>query len=121
MIERMIGLVDVMEQALMHSQNATDIASLKTGFEMVVAEFLRLLKSEGAEPLKTCGERFDPHLHEAVEQLETGNEEENNIILDEIQKGYMLHGRLLRPAKVKVARVSGKEKREANWQEPESK
>jgi molecular chaperone GrpE len=72
---------------------------------MVVREFSRFLKSEGAEPLKTVGERFDPNLHEAIEQVETEKESENNVILEELQKGYLLNGRLLRPAKVKVAKL----------------
>lgn len=109
MIERMISILDVMEGALKHSQNATDINSLITGFEIVVQEFFRFLKSEGAEPLKTIGEHFDPHLHEALEQIETSKEEENNIILEEIQKGYTLNGQLIRPAKVKVAKIKIKE------------
>jgi len=108
MIERMVSLVDVMEEALKHSQNAKDIASLKKGFEMVVQECLSFMKSEGAEPLKTVGELFDPHLHDAVEQVHTDKKEENNLILQEIQKGYTLNGRLLRPAKVKVAKLNEK-------------
>jgi molecular chaperone GrpE len=103
-IERMISFLDIMEQALKHSQSATDMESMKKGFEMVVSEFARFLKAEGAEPLKTVGESFDPHLHEAVEQVQTGNEEENNKILEELQKGYLLNGKLLRPARVKVAK-----------------
>jgi len=109
MIERMITILDVMEGALKHSQNATDINSLIKGFEIVVQEFFRFLKSEGAQPLKTLGEHFDPHLHEALEQIETNKEEENNIILEEIQKGYTLNGQLIRPAKVKVAKIRIKE------------
>ena len=104
-LEQMIGLNDVMENALRHAQTATDVDSLKKGFEMVIQEFARFLKSEGAEPLKTVGQNFDPHLHEAVEQVETEDEKENNIILEEFQKGYELDGRLLRPAKVKVAKL----------------
>lgn len=106
MIERVIALVDVMEQALKHADSASDIESLKKGFEMVVSEFVRFLKSEGAEPLNTVGETFDPHLHEAVEQVETEDEKQNHQILEEVQKGYLVNGRLLRPAKVKVAKFS---------------
>jgi molecular chaperone GrpE len=106
-VERMISLMDVMEQALKHSQNATDIKAMRTGFELVVSEFVKCLKLEGAEPLQTVGEFFDPHLHEALEQVETNEEKENNKIVEEIQKGYQFHGRLLRPAKVKVAKYTG--------------
>ena len=107
-LERMIALNDVMESALKHSQNATDIAALKKGFEMVLQEFSRFLKSEGAQELKTVGETFDPHLHEAIEQVETDQEKENNKILEETQKGYLMNGRLIRPAIVKVAKFKSK-------------
>ncbi|OGR86513.1 MAG: nucleotide exchange factor GrpE [Elusimicrobia bacterium RIFCSPLOWO2_01_FULL_60_11] len=109
MLERMIGLTDVMESALHHSKNATDVASLMQGFEMVLAEFSRFLKSEGVQEIKAKGEVFDPHLHEAVEQVETAQENENDIVLEEIQKGYTAGERVIRHAKVKVAKFKNKE------------
>ena len=109
-LERMIGLSDVMENALKHSQNAKDLDSLKKGFEMVTQEFSRFLKSEGAEPLRTVGKPFDPNQHEAVEQVGTENEKENDTVLEELQKGYTLNGRLLRTAKVKVAKFKEEKK-----------
>jgi len=111
MLEQLISLTDVMERALHHSQKATDVAALKLGFEMVLAEFYRLLKLEGVEEIKAQGETFDPHLHEAVEQVETEEENKNNIVLEEIQRGYMAGGRLIRPAKVKVAKLKLKEEK----------
>ena len=104
-IARMIALTDVMETALSHAQNSTDINSLKEGFALVVQEFLTFLKSQGTEQLKTVGESFDPHLHEAVEQIFTDKKEEDNRIVGEIQKGYSMNGRLIRPARVKVAKL----------------
>ncbi len=112
MLEKMISLLDIMEEALKHTHGSVDNATLKQGFEMVIQEFSSLLKSEGAQPLKTVGEQFDPHLHEAVEQIETEEEDKNNIVLSEIQKGYTLNNQLLRPAKVKVAKVKTKENKE---------
>lgn len=105
-LEKMIALTDVMETALKHTQNPSDMDSLKKGFEMVVNEFLGFLKSQGAEPLKTVGEKFDPHLHEAVEQILTENKEEDQTIVEEVQKGYLVNGRVLRHAKVKVAKFT---------------
>jgi len=111
MIERLISLTDVLESALHHSQNATDVAALKQGFEMVLGEFYRFLKSEGVDEIKAQGETFNPHLHEAVEQVETEEEDKNNIVLEEIQKGYQAGGRLIRPSKVKVAKLKYKEEK----------
>lgn len=104
MIEHMVALLDVMDQALKHAESSSDAKSLKQGFQMVVSEFLRLLKAEGLEPLQTRGAAFDPHVHEAVEQVPTEDDAENNLVLEEVQKGYNLNGRLLRPARVKVGK-----------------
>lgn len=106
--ERMISLLDIMEQALKHSQTATDLNMMKQGFKMVVDEFLKFLKSEGIEPIQVVGENFDPHFHEALEQIEIEDEKNNNKVIDEIQKGYFFNGRLFRAAKVRV----GKNKKE---------
>ena len=105
MIERMVSLLDVMDSAVKHSQDGSDLKSVKKGFEMVVQEFERLLKSEGVESIKSVGESFDPHRHEAVEQIETDDESENNLVREEVQKGYIVDGKMLRPARVKVARI----------------
>ncbi len=104
MLERMISILDVMDQALLHAENSSDSASLKKGFQMVVGEFLRTLKAEGLEVLPTVGGAFDPHLHEAVEQVPTEKDEEHGIVLEEMQKGYKLNGKLFRPARVKVGK-----------------
>ncbi|MFA4998547.1 MAG: nucleotide exchange factor GrpE [Candidatus Paceibacterota bacterium] len=59
------------------------------------------LKSQGLEEIKSLGEKFDPNLHEVVGEIEE-KDKESGIIVEEIQKGYKIGGRLLRPAKVKV-------------------
>jgi len=61
------------------------------------------LKNEGVEEIKAAGQRFNPDLHEAVEQVEMKDKESGSII-EEVQKGYKINGRLLRPAKVKVVK-----------------
>jgi molecular chaperone GrpE len=60
------------------------------------------LKKLGLEPITAKGQKFDPHVHQAVDMVET-HEVEEQTILDEYQPGYNFHGRLLRPAMVKVA------------------
>lgn len=63
----------------------------------------RLLKEEGIEEIKAEGERFNPNFHEAVEEVEA-EDKEAGIVIEVLQKGYLLKGQLLRPAKVKVAK-----------------
>ena len=104
MLEKIIHLSDVMEQAVKYSRNATDVKIVQQGLEMVASELNRFLKSEGVDVLETVGQKFNPHEHEAVEQMAVENEEDNNKIVEELQKGYKLNGRLLRAARVKVAK-----------------
>jgi molecular chaperone GrpE len=73
------------------------------GFLQIKNQILDFLKNQGVEEIKSVGERFDPNFHEVVEEVET-KEKEPGIIIEEIQKGYKMNDRLLRPAKVKIAK-----------------
>ncbi len=73
------------------------------GLLNIKKQIINILKNYGVEEIKTVGEEFDPNLHEAVAMVDV-EEEENNKIVEEINKGYLLNGELLRPAKVKVAK-----------------
>ena len=68
---------------------------------------INILKSEGVEQIKALGEKFDPALHEAMMQR-SEPEREDNIVLEEFQKGYKLNGRVIRPSKVIVNRIASK-------------
>jgi molecular chaperone GrpE len=73
------------------------------GLLNIKKQIIKILKNYGVEEVKTVGKEFDPNLHEAVAMVEAENKN-NNIIVEEINKGYLLNGELLRPAKVKVAK-----------------
>ena len=66
------------------------------------------LKRNGLESVDPKGQPFDPNLHTAVETVESGDEKEDDIVLEVAQKGYMLHGRMIRPARVKVGEYKSK-------------
>jgi len=116
-IERMEGFLKyAMEEfifkilPILDSFNLAEKKSLEKGKNPEVEGFLQIkkqledfLKSEGVEEIKTAGQEFDPNLHEAMEQVEA-KDKEPGIIVEEIQKGYKINGRLLRPAKVKVVK-----------------
>ena len=72
------------------------------GMELIYQRLFDSLKKLGLEPISSKGKKFDPHLHHAVDMVET-NEVEDHSILEEHQTGYNFRGRLLRPAMVKVA------------------
>jgi molecular chaperone GrpE len=72
------------------------------GVEMINTRMLDTLKKLGLEPIESTGKQFDPHLHQAIERVETADAEDGTV-LGEFQRGYNFKGKLLRPAMVRVA------------------
>ena len=65
-------------------------------------QLVDILKKEGVEPIEALGKKFNPLEHEALDKKEVLDEKEDNMVVEELQKGYMIHNRVLRPSKVKV-------------------
>jgi len=112
LINTLLPLVDNLERAINSSSdddasNRNLIDGVVDGVEMTLKETLKIFKKFGVQPIESLGKNFDPNLHEAVMQKESENAKEN-IVLEEFQKGYMIHDRLLRPAMVVVSK--GKDK-----------
>ena len=74
------------------------------GLKMTREQLRKVLKKYGLEEIKSVGEKFNPDLHEAVETMENENNGESGLITEEAQKGYLLNGKVLRVAKVKVTK-----------------
>jgi len=72
------------------------------GLEIIKEQLKNILKKYGLREIKSVGEIFNPEIHEAIEEVESDNEK--GVITEEIQKGYMIGEKLLRPSKVKVAK-----------------
>lgn len=73
------------------------------GILQIKTQMLDFLKNQGVEEIKSAGKKFDPNFHEVLE--ESGSKDgESGAVVEEIQKGYILNGKILRPAKVKVAK-----------------
>ncbi|MCM3761527.1 nucleotide exchange factor GrpE [Alkalihalobacillus oceani] len=100
-IEALLPVIDNFERALLVKPETEEAKSLLQGMEMVYRQFQDALKNEGVEVIETVGQTFDPHLHQAVMQVEEP-EFESNQIVEELQKGYKLKDRVLRPSMVKV-------------------
>lgn len=99
-VNELLPAIDNLERAL--QVEVTEATSgLVEGITMVYRQLLDALKSQGVEVLETVGKEFDPNLHHAVMQIED-SELESNIVVEELQKGYMLKDRVIRPAMVKV-------------------
>ena len=98
-VRALLPIVDDFERALKAESADKEYAR---GMELIYQRLFDALKKLGLEPIASAGETFDPHVHHAVEMLES-DEHEDHAILDEYQRGYNFRGKLLRPAMVKVA------------------
>jgi len=99
-IKALLPALDSFERALQLSRN--DKSELRSGVELIYKQLQDSLTKLGLRPIPAKGEPFDPRLHEAIEMVETG-EAPDHQILEELQRGYKLKDRLLRPAMVKIA------------------
>jgi molecular chaperone GrpE len=100
-VEALIPIVDSFEQALAAHREA-EYESYRKGFELIYKQLLDNLTKLGVERLEPVGQPFDPHSHQALDRTET-NQSEDGTILQVYQPGYVFHGRVLRPAMVRVA------------------
>jgi len=98
-VREMLPVLDDFERALKTECGSPEYAR---GVEMIYSRMYESLKKLGLEPIETAGASFDPHLHQAVERVET-KDAADGTILGEFQRGYRFKGKLLRPSMVKVA------------------
>ena len=103
LIKNLLGVIDNLEKAIEHSQNENSLQALREGIELTLKGLQDTLKKSGLEAVKSEGEPFDPCFHEAVSQIED-EDMEAGTILKELQKGYVLNDRLIRPAMVVVSK-----------------
>ena len=102
-VKGLLPTLDSLERAL--QAGAAEKSDLRNGIELIYKQLLDALGKLGLRPIPAKGELFDPHLHEAIEMVDTIEAEDHQII-EELQRGYKLKDRLLRPAMVRVARNS---------------
>lgn len=101
-IKTLLPILDNLEHTLANAESAEDVNVLVKGIKIIYDQMLDTLKSHGVEQIKALGEKFDPALHEAM--MKKGDEEqEENIVLEEFQKGYTLNGRVIRPTKAIIS------------------
>ncbi len=100
-LRNILPLIDHLEMVLKHSQSDPEV--LRQGLEMIIQEFMRTLEREGVQRIHSEGQPFDPFIHEAVEVVET-DEYPPGTVVEEVQPGYMYKDKLIRPARVRVAR-----------------
>jgi molecular chaperone GrpE len=100
-IEALIPAIDGFEHALAAHREA-EYENYRKGFELIYKQLLDNLARLGADRIEPLGKSFDPHLHQAMDRVET-TDQADGTILEVYQPGYFYHGRVLRPAMVRVA------------------
>lgn len=103
LLRELLGVVDNLERALTASQENGEPEGLMEGVNMTLKELLKIFDQFNVKPIESLQQPFDPNLHEAVMQ-EPSDAFPANTVLKELQKGYMLRDRLLRPAMVVVSK-----------------
>jgi molecular chaperone GrpE len=103
MVKTLLPVLDSFERALLTSANQK--SEIRSGVELIYKQLQDALVKIGLRPIPAKGEPFDPHLHEAIEMVDTTQVPDHQV-LEELQRGYKLKDRLLRPAMVRVARNS---------------
>jgi molecular chaperone GrpE len=102
LLEKLLPVLDNFEMAITAVKEADP--SIKDGVQMIYDQLFAVLKDSGMEPIDAMGEAFDPNLHEALSQEETTNANEGTVV-QQVQRGYKLNERLVRPARVVVAKA----------------
>ena len=105
LLKALLPVIDNLERALGHAQGKGDEEGIKGGLEITLQQFLQILQRFGVTPIAAEGERFDPTRHEAVMEQATDAHPPGHVI-SELEKGYLLNDRLVRPAKVIVAKAA---------------
>lgn len=103
-IKSLLPVVDNFERAL---QSKSDSSDFRSGVDLIYKQLRDVLAKLGVQPIEAKGQQFDPHIHEAIEMVDTADAADHEV-LEEWQRGYKYKDRLLRPSMVKVARNPGK-------------
>lgn len=103
LIKELLPVIDNFRRAVNHAEEMTDTTAFREGIRLIEKDFEEVLKKRGLVRLETIGANFDPEIHEAIMLSETEDHPDETII-EEVQPGYKLGERLLRPARVVVSK-----------------
>ena len=105
LIKELLPILDDFELAIGSAKKSKNFSGFAEGVKMIFNRMRDLLKKQGLKPIKAKGEEFDPHLHEAVGTADL-KKYPDNLIIEEMRRGYILNDKVLRPAVVKVNKRS---------------
>lgn len=101
-VSAFLPVLDNLDRALAHREATESAESLMSGVELIRKQIFSILKDNGLEEVEAVGKEFDPHLHEALGMVKT-SEHPSGYVVEQVQTGYKLKDRLLRPSWVRVA------------------
>jgi len=102
----LLNILDDLERTVELAQSKhEDLPTFLKGVEMVLAHLYEMLKEQGIKPIEAVGKIFDPNYHEALMQVEN-NELPEHTVVEELQRGYLLNGKVVRTTKAKVTKKS---------------
>jgi molecular chaperone GrpE len=116
LIMELLGILDDFERGVKAAEKKHDFSLLHQGVDMISRQLHSLLEGKGLTRIKSVGEVFNPHLHEPLDVIEDEKATEEKVI-EELQPGYSLNGRIIRPAKVKVVRPKSQSPKESEVSE----
>lgn len=101
-IKSLLPVVDDLDRAIKNNETVTDAAAISEGINLIAQKFRSILAQKGLETVKAVGQTFDVDLHEAITNIPAPSEDMKGKVVDEVEKGYMLNGKVIRFAKVIV-------------------
>lgn len=101
-IKRLLPIIDDLHRAIGVARNSQDFEALSKGVEMTARNLDELLLGEGVKVIESLGQPFDPQYHQAL-SVESSDQYPENTVIEELQPGYILHDRVIRPSLVKVS------------------
>jgi len=105
LIKDILPFLDSLDRALEH-KDSTDAQAFKDGIALIQDQLLCCLKKHGVERIESVGAVFDPNFHEALMRVDSADHQDNQVV-SEMGKGYLLNGRLIRPSRVCVCKKTG--------------
>ncbi len=102
LVVKLLTVLDDFERAIKAFDTTENAQALKEGIILIFNKFMSTLTNQGLEQMKTVGETFDTDFHEAITNIPAPEEKMKNKVIDEIEKGYLLNGKVIRYAKVVV-------------------
>lgn len=107
MIRDLLPILDSFQQAVgkavEHAESRNEAEAVTKGMRLIYDQLLRLIEKEGVTRMETLGKPFDPNQHEAVLQVPVEEGQEPDHVVEELQVGYTMHGKVIRPAMVKIS------------------